>query len=128
MIVLDTHAWIWWVTESRKLSTKARRAIGRADVLGVHLISCWEVAMLVAKGRLSLSLDVGEWVAQALRRPKIDLLPFLPDQAVLATRLPGDFHDDPADRFIVAACLGGGYPLVTKDRKIHAWGHVKTIW
>jgi len=47
---------------------------------------------------------------------------------VLATRLPGDFHDDPADRFIAAACLANGLPLVTKDRAIRAWGHVETIW
>jgi len=128
VIVLDTHVWIWWVTESRKLSAKARRAIGGADRLGVHLVSCWEVAMLVAKGRLTLSLDVAEWVGLALRRPKVDLLPFPPDQAVLATRLPGSFHDDPADRFIAAACLASGLPLVTKDRAIRTWGHVETIW
>ncbi|HEX9593952.1 MAG TPA: type II toxin-antitoxin system VapC family toxin [bacterium] len=127
-MVLDTHAWIWWVTESPKVSRKARRAINEADGLGVHPISCWEVAMLVAKGRLALSLDVAEWVIQALRRPKIRLLPFPAEQAVLATRLPGDLHADPADRFIVAACLAGGLPLVTKDEAIRAWGHVETVW
>jgi PIN domain nuclease of toxin-antitoxin system len=127
-MVLDTHAWIWWVTESPKVSRKARRAINEADGLGVHPISCWEVAMLVAKGRLALSLDVAEWVIQALHRPKMRLLPFPAEQAVLATRLPGDLHADPADRFIVAACLAGGLPLVTKDEAIRAWGHVETVW
>lgn len=49
MILLDTHAWIWWVTESPNLSSRARRTITRSDELGVSAISCWEVAMLVAK-------------------------------------------------------------------------------
>ena len=128
MIVLDTHAWVWWVTESAKISRKARRAIHEADGLGVHPISCWEVAMLVAKGRLGLALDVAEWVPQAVRRPKVRLLPFPAEQAVLATRLPGDLHADPADRFIAAACLAGGLPLVTKDETLRAWGHVETLW
>lgn len=128
MIVLDTHVWVWWVTESPKVSRKARRAIAEADGLGVHPISCWEVAMLVAKGRLALSLDVAEWVGLALHRPKVRLLPFPAEQAVLATRLPGDLHADPADRFIVAACLAGGLPLVTKDETLRRWGQVETLW
>jgi PIN domain nuclease of toxin-antitoxin system len=49
MILLDTHAWIWWVTESMHLSKQAAQAIAQADRLGVHIISCWEVAMLVLR-------------------------------------------------------------------------------
>ena len=52
MILLDTHAWIWWVTESARLSAKATQAIVQANSLGVHIISCWEVAMLVEKGQV----------------------------------------------------------------------------
>lgn len=49
MIILDTHVWIWYVTESSKLSQKAKEAIQEADICGVSAITCWEVAMLVDK-------------------------------------------------------------------------------
>ncbi len=128
MIVLDTHAWIWWVNESPKPAPAAASAIATADRLGVHPISCWEVAMLVEKGRLGLSMDVQEWVTVALRRPNVGLLPFPPSSAVLAARLPGGFHGDPADRFIVASCLTHGASLVTKDGNIRKWGKVPVVW
>jgi PIN domain nuclease of toxin-antitoxin system len=49
MIILDTHAWIWWITESENLSVQATEAINKADIIGIAAISCWELAMLVAK-------------------------------------------------------------------------------
>ncbi len=72
MILLDTHAWIWCVTESVRLSGIAAQAIAQADSLGVHIISCWEVAMLVEKGRIGFKQDVAEWVDLALQRPKVN--------------------------------------------------------
>ncbi len=127
MILLDTHAWIWWVTESARLSAPATQAIAQAEHLGVHIISCWEVTMLVEKGRIGFDRDIAEWVDLALQRPKITLLPFEPKTAVLAARLK-DFHGDPADRFIVASCLAHDIPLVTKDKKIHEWQKISVIW
>ncbi len=114
MILSDTHAWIWWATESPRLSAKAKEAIGQADRLGVHVISCWEIAMLSEKGRIGFNMDVAEWTELALQRPKITLLPFEPRTAVLAARLE-NFHGDPADRFLVAACLTYQIPLVTSE-------------
>ncbi|HEC85029.1 MAG: type II toxin-antitoxin system VapC family toxin [Candidatus Parabeggiatoa sp. nov. 2] len=127
MILLDTHAWIWWVTESMHLSKQAAQAIAQADRLGVHIISCWEVAMLVEKGRIGFNRDVAEWVDLALQRPKVTLVPFEPKTAVLAASLK-DFHGDPADRFLVATCLTHNIPLVTKDQKIHDWQQISVIW
>ena len=69
MILLDTHAWIWWVSQSPKLSAAAREAIENETKAGVAAISCWEVAMLTDKGRLKLDRDVGLWVEQALALP-----------------------------------------------------------
>jgi PIN domain nuclease of toxin-antitoxin system len=128
VIVLDTHAWVWWVAESPKLSSPARAAIGEAPALGVSVMSCWEVAMLVAKGRLGLSVDVSEWIENALARPRVRLLPLDPVTAVASTRLPGEFHDDPVDRILAATCLQRGLPLVTRDRRIHKWRQIQVIW
>lgn len=90
MIVLDTHAWIWWINESDKLSDKAKIAIQQSDS-GVSAISCWEVAMLVSKERLGFSVDVQEWIEIALKRPMVKLLPITPEIAVRSTRLIRQF-------------------------------------
>lgn len=128
VIILDTHAWIWWVTESASLSKSARKAAHEAELLGVSIISCWEVAMLVAKGRIGFSIDVKSWLNKALARPKVKLLDLDVDIVTEATRLSEGFHGDPADRLIVATCLKYGVPLITKDEKIRAWKQMGTIW
>ena len=128
MIVLDTHAWIWWVAESKQLSAVARKAIANADTIGIHPISCWEIAMLVEKNRLALNCDVEQWVATALRMRGVTVVDLTSTAAVLAARLPGVFHGDPADRLIVASCLNLKVPLVTKDTHIRRWRRIETIW
>jgi PIN domain nuclease of toxin-antitoxin system len=128
MIVLDTHAWVWWATESKQLSTRARRAITDTDELGVSVISCWEVAMLVEKGRLGFNQSCELWIERALEFPQLKLLPLTPAIATMAARLSAPFHGDPADRIIAATCLRIEAQLVTKDRELRRWRHLKTIW
>ena len=84
--------------------------------------------MLVSKGRIGLSLDVEVWMDLAIARPKVRLIPLTPGIAALSTRLPGDFHGDPADRLIVASSLVMNAPLVTRDEKITDWGFVTVCW
>ena len=128
VIVLDTHIWFYSINDGpEKLPAKARKAIRDNDVLGVSIISCWEIAMLVAKNRLRFSIDVQDWITQALKYKGIKLIELTPEIAVLATRLPGEFHKDPADRIIAASCLKLGAPLITLDKSIKEWGHVHTI-
>ena len=67
MIILDNHAWIWWMNESNKLSVNALEAINSADLIGIPAISCWEIAMLVEKSRIGLSMDVQIWLDLALQ-------------------------------------------------------------
>ncbi len=128
MMVLDTHAWIWWISESDKLSKRAQESIQTSNFLGIPAISCWEVAMLVSKQRLELSMDVQAWINLALQRPKLKLLPLTPEISVLSTRLPGNFHGDPADRLIVATSLVCDASLISKDEKIRTWPYLDVIW
>lgn len=128
MIVLDTHAWIGWVNESNAFPASALRAIESADAIGIPAICCWELAMLVEKARIGLSMDVEVWINLALQRPKVELLPLTAEIAVLSTRLPGHFHGDPADRLIVASSLSSNAQLLTKDEKITAWGYASVSW
>lgn len=129
MIVLDTHAWLFWVNDSiDELSPAALDAIRSKQTLGVSAISCWEMAMLVAKERIKLSIDIQFWVNEALNYPGVKLLELKPEIAVLSTRLPGIFHGDPADRIIAATCLYHKAGIITRDKKITKWGHVPVYW
>lgn len=84
--------------------------------------------MLVAKNRLTFSMDVQTWLKLSLEHPKIRLLPLSPEIAVLSTRLPKNFHSDPADRLIVATCLTYQTSLVSKDSLSQQWGQLEVIW
>lgn len=128
MIILDTHAWVWWNTNPGKLSNTARQAIDEADKVSLCPISCWEVAMLVSKGRLKLDRDVRIWVEQALPEEYITLVPISPSIAVTAGTLSDDFHGDPADRLIVATAIETKSSLITKDRGIHEFQGVDALW
>lgn len=131
MIVLDTHTLVWWVAGDPTLSKRAKAAIEREMAGGaivVSAISAWEIAMLVEREKIVLSMDVASWLATVA---EIEAVRFMPIDTEIATKsvgLPGVFHKDPADRMIVATARKLAVPLVTKDEKIRAYAHVKTIW
>lgn len=129
--LLDTHAWIWWVTADRRLSKPARRAIeqGVADeALWLSLISVWELAKKVEKGQLVLDRPVDEWLDAATARPGLHLAELTRPILVESCRLPQPFPGDPADQIIVATARQQGADLVTKDRQIRRYPQVKSIW
>jgi len=128
MIVLDTHIWIWWVHGDEKLTRKYHEYIQEQESqgLGISAISCWEVAKLVEYARLTLPKTVDEWLDEALAYPGISFLELTPRICIESTRLPGDFHRDPADQIIVATARVYNCPIVTVDRKIQEYPHVET--
>lgn len=131
MILLDTHAWIWFAADPLRLSGPARAAINAGIEKGqvlVSSISSWEVAMLAAKGRLELTLPVQDWIAKAEMLPFIHFIAVDNGIAIKAVSLPEPLHSDPADRIIIATAIREGAALVTKDRKIRDYPHVRTIW
>ena len=139
MILLDTHALIWWADgRGDKLSERARERLDQELARGqraeadagllVSAMSCWEVAMLVSRGRLALSLEVERWLALVAAIPAVRLLPLEPAVAVAATRLPEPFHADPADRFLVAQARALAVPLLSADSTIQSYPHVHCLW
>jgi PIN domain nuclease of toxin-antitoxin system len=128
VIVLDTHAWLWWAAAPRKLSSRARAAVDAADEIGVCAISCWELSMLVRKRRLELDRSTEVWIRQALALPRCVLLPLMPAVAVRAASLPAPLRADAVDALIVATALEERAPLVTKDRTLRGARLVQTIW
>jgi PIN domain nuclease of toxin-antitoxin system len=133
MIVLDTHALIWWVNDDQQLSDRARKAIekeinGKEGQVFISTISAWEIALLVEKGRLTLTMDVKDWIDTVTAIEGVRFVPVDNEVAMQSVRLPGEFHPDPADRMIVALARRLSTALITSDAKIQAYKHVKTIW
>ena len=89
---------------------------GGGSRLLVSDISHWEVAVKVARGKLSLSIDVAAWLQRAETAPSVRFLPL--NQTVLfeSTRVPGTAHTDPADRMLIATAQSNNVPLVTADK------------
>ena len=124
-VVLDTHVWIWLMNGDTTLRPEAvalAREAARAGRLYVAAISAWEVAMLAARGRIVLTQDPLDWVRTSVARAGLVVDTLTPEVMVASTRLPGDLHGDPADRFIVATARSLGAVLVTRDRQILAYG------
>lgn len=131
VVLLDTHALLWWKAGAELLSDTAARRIADARHVLVSPISCWEVGMLVGKGRVQLDRPVAEWVVDLMAEEDVQEAPLTPAVAVSAALLP-DLHGDPADRLIVASALARRVPVVTKDRLLHAFAETSeafdVIW
>lgn len=133
MILLDTHAILWWQAGGLRLSAAARRAIESADVILVSPVSCWELGLLVAKGRLQLDRDASVWVQDFLETDRVAVADLTATAAVAAARLTSDgFPGDPADRFLYATARERDVPFVTKDQRLrrHARDRrdLRVIW
>ncbi len=130
MLLMDTHVWFWCLSEPQRLSKGASDIIKRTPVgqRTISSISIWEFAMMAARGRIELKITPTEWLDYAIHETGLSVLEITPRVAVEACQLPGDFHADPADRIIVATARVHGATLVTKDRKILSYPHVKSVW
>ena len=133
MIVLDTHALLWWVNGDPQFSQSALKAIEHelqaeeGEIL-ISAITAWEIALLVEKGRLTLSMTTDDWLETVEEIEGVRFVAVDAATAVESTRLPGEFHKDPADRMIVALARHYNAELVTADDKITAYRHVRTVW
>jgi PIN domain nuclease of toxin-antitoxin system len=129
--VLDTHAWIWWHMQPKKLSAKVRTLLStpaRYEELLLSAISPWEFSKLIEKGRLGISCNPEEWISRALEMPKLRLVPLTPAIAYRSTSLPQPFHGDPRDQIIAATAREENATLLTKDKLIQGYSHVRTLW
>ena len=117
-LLLDTHAFLWWIDGGRTLETEARAAIadGGSDV-AVSAASAWEISIKRALGKLRLDADVGD----QLRRNRFRPLPITVENALAAGALPRH-HDDPFDRMLVAQALAEGLMIVTRDPRFEPYG------
>ena len=121
-LLLDTHAFVWWVSDVARLTAAARAAIAdpRNDVF-VSAVTGWEIAVKKAKGRMKAPDNLAAMVdAKGFVH-----LPLTYHHAELSANLPLH-HRDPFDRFLVAQAQAEGLILVTCDGHIPLYG-VRTI-
>lgn len=126
MIVLDTHALLWWVALPEQLSKAASAAMEQADAVGVPAIVFWELSLLARRQRISLDRPIADWAEMVLSVPRVIPLPLTPSIAIRADRL--DMHADPADRFIVATAIEHGTKIATKDKALRRLRSIETVW
>lgn len=132
MIVLDTHVLVWWVNGGNELTASAKQSINQelsdsGEIL-ISSITAWEIAMLVDKERLSLTMNIDDWFAVVGEIEGVRFVPLDNELAIQSVTLPGEFHKDPADRMITALARRHAIPLITADTKMRSYRHVKTIW
>jgi len=129
VILLDTHALVWAVADSRRLSRRAVAAIRQArreDGVAVAAISLWELAALIARGRIQAYGTIETSLRLLLEG--VTVKPLTPEIAALAAQFPDDYPRDPADRLIGATARAEGLALVTRDEHIRRSSLVKTVW
>lgn len=121
-LLLDTHLWIWTMekqaSEVPPLVVQMIREASKHERLFISVISMWEVAMLAAKNRITLSSEPLTWIEIAVKGPGTRVIGITPRIAVDSTRLPGNPHGDPSDRILMATARDIGARLVTRDRQI----------
>jgi len=126
-ILLDTHVWVWVSTENNKaLSRRARDLLKEGGQKWISAISCWELAKLAEKQRITFSIPVLTWIRRSLNEYSINVVDLSPEIAVESTQLKG-FHGDPADQIIVATSRVLGIPLVTSNKRILGFKDVETV-
>jgi len=127
MILLDTHAWIYYLGDPDALSPAAIDAISQSDTIGLSIMSCMEAAILIRKGKIQIEHSLESWLEQMTNIYRLEILSITPSIVVRANTL-ADFHPDPADRIIAATSILHGIPLVTKDRQLSSCSDLQTIW
>ena len=131
LIVLDTHALVWWVSGSKPLSARAKREIRSAQtggLLRVSAISLLEIATAVRRGRIALGCPLDQWCEDLARLPELQIQPVTAEIARVAGSFDESAPGDPADRIIAATALVLGARLVTADARLRRFPRVQTVW
>jgi PIN domain nuclease of toxin-antitoxin system len=124
-VLLDTQAFLWWVTDDPRLSKRAARAIAATECL-LSVASCWEMAIKASLGKLTLPGAVGRFVQEQLEVNGFNLIAISLEHAAGVADLPFH-HRDPFDRLLAAQALAEGLSLVSADPIFRRYG-VTRVW
>jgi PIN domain nuclease of toxin-antitoxin system len=125
--LLDTHAFLWFVTGNRALGPAADRLIEHeTSELMLSIASVWEIAIKAGLRRLELMVPVEKFVSEQLRLNRIVLLPIALDHAVRVASLP-HYHRDPFDRMLVSQAQMEEMPIISADAELDPYG-ITRVW
>ena len=125
--LLDTHAFLWWLADSRRLSDKAHRVIAsEANDIVVSAASAWEIATKFRLGKLPESEAAGLDIADLIASQGFEELAISVSDAERAGRLPGP-HRDPFDRMLIAQAVARDLAVVSIDSAFDRYG-VNRLW
>jgi PIN domain nuclease of toxin-antitoxin system len=125
-VLLDTHAFLWFITDDEQLTARARAAIsGAADVF-LSVASCWEMAIKASRGKLILASPLERFLPDHLAINQIELLHIELDHVAAVAHLPFH-HADPFDRLLAAQATREKLAIVSNDRVFPRYG-LKRIW
>jgi PIN domain nuclease of toxin-antitoxin system len=129
LILLDTHALLWWALDPDQLSATAAKIVADMEQVGgfASAISIWELGVKVQRGKLEMGVGVEEFARRVEQSAVVELIPVDTTIWLRGLALPWQ-HRDPADRVIVASALLKGIPLLTKDAVMHDFDGVPCVW
>ena len=126
-VLLDTHAFLWWIDNNPKLSSRAREIISDAgNAIFLSAVSGWEIAIKARLGKLTLPGALGRFIADQLVANAFSGLPIQLSHALHVYTLPA-IHRDPFDRILVAQSQLEDMPILTVDLQIAKYP-VEVIW
>jgi PIN domain nuclease of toxin-antitoxin system len=126
-VLLDTHAFLWMITQDKRLSKRAREILTSADYdLLISVASLWEMVLKSAAGKLRLQSDPAAFLSAMLAANQVRTLPISDSHVLWTAGLP-ELHRDPYDRLLVAQAQIERIPILTSDPLIRKYA-VETIW
>ncbi len=126
-ILLDTHAFLWWISDSPELSDAAREAIADGRNAPIFsAVSGWEIVVKAGLGKLELPDSPAKFVNEQLSHNGLEVLPIHLRHALGVYGLP-DHHRDPFDRLLVAQAVVERLPILTAGPEIPRYP-VETLW
>ena len=125
--LLDTHAFLWFVTDDNRLSQKARSIIkSNANEIYFSAASAWEISIKIRLGRLTIAEELEPFIVKQLAENSFSTLSITIFHSIYTSKLP-DIHKDPFDRIIIAQSNVENMSLISKDKNIKKY-KVPIVW
>ena len=125
--ILDTHTFLWMVTDDRRLSETARNVIqDGANQLFLSSASVWEIVLKAESGKLRLQGGPTRFLEREIQRNRLSALPIQSAHLLRVPSLPA-IHKDPFDRLLIAQAQVEGLPIITADTELTRYP-VQVIW
>lgn len=126
-LLLDTHAFLWWIRDDDSLGRRARKAItDERNQCFLSMASCWEMAIKKGLGKLDIPEPVDGFVAEQVAANRFSILPIELRHVAHVSRL-AFHHRDPFDRLLAAQATEEGMSIASADRIFQHYG-IERVW